>query len=131
MRILPLALVAGFTCTLALGVGSAHAAPPATAAKPAAAKSAVKYDEAKLTALEAKLTKNPKDAKLKSEVAEANFQVGYATMMNPELPPRMKYGAALKKYRRALALNPKHAEALKNKDMIEGIYKQMGRPVPQ
>lgn len=133
MRTLPLALAAGLTCMLALAAGSVHAAPPAKAAKPAAAaaKPAAKYDEAKLEALEAKLAKNPKDAKLKMETAEANYQVGYATMTNPDLPPRMKYGTALKKYRRALALNPKHAEAAKNKDLIEGIYRQMGRPIPQ
>lgn len=131
MRTLPLALVAGLTCTLALTAGSASAAPPAKAAKPAAAAPAAKYDEAKLTTLEAKLAKKPTDAKLKLETAEANYQVGHTMMLNPELPPRVKYRGALKKYRRALELNPKHAKAAKDRDLIEGIYKQMGMPIPQ
>lgn len=118
---------------------SAGASLPARAAKPAAkpgaakptAPAAKKYDEAQLKALEAKLAKSPKDAKLKAEVAEANYQVGHDTMMNPQLPPRMKYGAALKLLRRSLELNPKHAKAAADKKMIEDVYKQMGRPIPQ
>jgi hypothetical protein len=101
---------------------------PKPAAKSAAAPA--KYDEARLKSLEAKLAKKPNDVKLKSETAEANFQVGYAMMINDNLPPRVKYPGALKHYRRALALNPKHAKAAENKKMIEDIYKQMGRPVP-
>jgi tetratricopeptide (TPR) repeat protein len=104
------------------------------AAKPAAAKAApaAKYDEAKLAALEAKLAKAPKDAKLKSEVAEANYQVGYyIEYKKPGLSPREKYRPALKLYRRALELNPKHAKASFEKKQIEDIYKGMGMPIPQ
>lgn len=103
-------------------------APPA--AKPAAAKK-VTYDETKLKALEAKLAKSPKDAKLKKETAEASFQVGFAMMNNEALPPRVKYRGALKHYRRALELEPKHAAAAENKTLIENIYKGMGMEVPQ
>jgi tetratricopeptide (TPR) repeat protein len=118
---------------LMLAAGLALGAPLALVSKPALAKAeaAKKYDEAQLKALEAKLAKKPKDAKLKSEVAEAAFQVGHAMMVNPQLPPRMKYPGALKHFRRALALNPKHAKAAEERKMIEDIYKQMGRPVPQ
>lgn len=105
------------------------AASPAHAAKPAAA--AAKYDEAKLTALEAKLAKNPKDAKLKAEVAEASYQVGHTMMLNPNLPPRLKYRGALKHFRRTLALNPKHPKAAAEKKTIEDVYKSMGMPVPE
>jgi hypothetical protein len=101
------------------------------AAKPAAA-AAAKYDEAKLTALEAKLAKSPKDAKLKLQVAEASYQVGhYVEYDKPGLTPREKYRGALKLYRRALALNPAHKQAKAEKDQIEAIYKQMGMPIPQ
>jgi hypothetical protein len=124
MRIIVLALTLGLLAAL-----------PAAAQKPAkapakSAAAAAKYDEKKLNALEAKLAKNPKDAKLKTQVAEANYQVGHATMIDPKLPPRMKYPGALKRFRRALALNPKHAKAAEEKKMIEDIYRQMGRPVP-
>jgi hypothetical protein len=100
---------------------------PAAKAAPAAAK----YDEAKLKELEAKLAKTPKDEKLKTEVAEAHYQVGHTMMVNDSLPPRVKYPGALKHFTHALALNPKHAKAAEEKKMIEDIYKQMGRPVPK
>jgi hypothetical protein len=125
VRVLPLILSA----SLLTSAVAALAKESKPGAKPAAA-AAAKYDEAKLKTLEAKLAKKPKDAKLKSDTAEANFQVGYAMMINDNLPPRMKYPGALKHYRRALALNPKHAKAAENKKMIEDIYKQMGRPIP-
>ena len=131
MRTLPLALAATLTCSLALAAGSVHAAPPAKAAKPAAATPAAKYDQAKLTALEAKLAKNPKDAKLKVETAEANFQVGFAMEHNPDLAPRVKYPGALRRFRRTLQLNPGHSQAAALKAEIEGIYRQMGRPIPK
>ncbi len=127
VRILPFILSATLltSATAVLAMESKPAAKPAS--KSAAAP---KYDEAKLKALEAKLAKKPTDAKLKTETAEANFQVGYAMMINDNLPPRVKYPGALKHYRRALALNPKHAKAAENKKMIEDIYKSMGRPIP-
>jgi hypothetical protein len=127
MRSTVLALTLGLAALVPAFSGPAYATAPAKA--PAAA--APKYDETKLKALEAKLAKSPKDAKLKSEVAEANYQVGYQMEYNSSLSPREKYRGALAKYRRALALNPKHAKAAKEKDQIEAIYKQMGMPVPK
>jgi len=127
MRLIAIALTAG------LITGAAGAVYAKAAAKPAAAKagSAKKYDEAALKALEAKLARSPKDAKLKSEVAEANYQVGYwVEYQKPGQTPREKYRGALKLYRRALELNPKHANAIKEKEQIEQIYKSMGMPVP-
>lgn len=120
------ALCAALCLTLAGVAGPALAAKPA--AKPAAA--AATYDEAKLKALEAKLAKSPKDAKLKTETAEANYQVGHKMMLDQSLPPRMRYPGALKLFKRALELNPKHAKAAEEKKTIEDVYKQMGRPVP-
>ena len=125
MRALPFILSASLLASAGAAMAMEKASKPATKSVAAA-----KYDEAKLKALEVKLAKKPSDAKLKSETAEANFQVGYAMMINDNLPPRMKYPGALKLYRRALVLNPKHAKAAENKKMIEDIYKQMGRPVP-
>ena len=45
--------------------------------------------------------------------------------------PRLKYRAALGDFRRALMLDPANAKAKENAAFIEGIYKSMGRPVPQ
>lgn len=124
------------TATLALCLAVALTAgfvsrPAVVSAAQASAHKAPKYNEKQLAALEAKLKKNPRDAKLKQTVAEANFQVGHEMMVNPELPPRVKYPGALKHFRRALALNPKHKQAAGEKKMIEDIYHQMGRPIPQ
>jgi hypothetical protein len=126
MRNTTLALLAAF----ALMAPVAAPAAQKPAARPAA-KAAAKYDEAKLKALEAKLAKKPADAKLKAEVAEANYQVGHTMMYNDSLPPRIKYRGALKLFRRAMELNPKHAQAAADRKQIEDIYKQMGMPIQQ
>jgi tetratricopeptide (TPR) repeat protein len=130
MRIVPLILAAGLCCGTVAWAQSGGATSKKPAGKPAAA-APKKYDEAQLAALEARLAKSPKDARLIAETAEANYQVGYAAMVNPDLPPRTKYPAALKRFRRALALNPKHVKAARDKKQIEDIYTQMGRPIPE
>ena len=90
-----------------------------------------KYDEAKLKTLEADLAKSPDKAELKAEVAEANYEVGYVMMTNPDLPPRVKYRGALKLFRRTLELKPDHQQATASKNEIERIYTSMGRPIPE
>jgi hypothetical protein len=139
MRLQTQALRAGLCAALLAAAVPVRAGKPAKpAAKPAGkapAKPAAKAgagDEARLQALEAKLKKSPGDAKLKQQVAEASYKAGhYIEYDKPGLSPREKYRPALKLYRRALELNPKHALAAKEKDQIEAIYKQMGMPVPQ
>jgi hypothetical protein len=84
------------------------------------------HDDAK-----AAFDKVPKDEKAKKAYVEATVKLGTATMMSPDLPPREKYRGALAFYREALKVDPSNAEANNNKKLIEGIYKQMGRPVPQ
>lgn len=126
MRLSVLTLAAGLCL---LPAAASFAAKPA--AKPAAAAPAGPIDAAKLKELEAKLAKKPTDAKLKSAAADGNFQVGHAMMIDDSLPPRMKYPGALKHFRRALELNPKHAKAAEEKKQIEDVYKQMGREVPK
>ncbi len=127
MRIQTLALAALALLTPVAGALAVEKSAPPVVAKSGGAK----YDETKLKVLEAKLTKAPKDVKLKTETAEANFQVGHAMMINPELPPRVKYRGALKFFRRSLELNPKHAGAAADKKQIEDVYKSMGMPIPQ
>jgi tetratricopeptide (TPR) repeat protein len=81
--------------------------------------------------LEAKYKKNPKDSKLKLQLAQAKYEYGHARMLDNALSPRNKYRPALKAFREALKLNPDHKQAKADKDMIENIYRQMGMPVPQ
>ncbi|MCX6136686.1 MAG: hypothetical protein NTV54_04220 [Ignavibacteriales bacterium] len=56
----------------------------------------------------------------------------YATFLMYEspLPPKQKYSTALKMYRSAVKLDPTNKVAKENIATIEGIYQQMGRPIP-
>lgn len=96
----------------------------------AATDPAVKKLEAAAAKLEKELKARPKDAALRNRVAEAYYQAGHTMMLSDKLGPRVKYRGALKHFRTALSLNPKHAKAAAEKKTIEDIYKSMGRPVP-
>jgi len=89
--------------------------------------------DAAITMLEAELKKgNAKDAAaLKTALAEAHFAAGDTAMNNEKMPPFRKYPAALRSFRKVLEYDKNHAKAKANIATIEGIYKQMGRPVPQ
>jgi tetratricopeptide (TPR) repeat protein len=52
-------------------------------------------------------------------------------MFDSSLPPREKYRPALKYYNKVLEIDPKNAEASKNKKQIEDIYESMGMPIPK
>jgi tetratricopeptide (TPR) repeat protein len=109
--------------------GALFAADPAVekARKEIAAK---KYDEA-ITALEAAHKKNPKSAEVTKALADAYLAKGDSFMYNDQLPPRMKYPTALKAYRQVLVYDKTNKKAQTQIATIEGIYKSMGRPVPQ
>lgn len=66
----------------------------------------------------------------KKTIAVAYAERGTFRMNDDDAGARVKYRAALDDYRKALAADPANAEAKKNKQMIEDIYKSMGRPVP-
>jgi TPR repeat protein len=72
-----------------------------------------------------------KDPKAKDAYVTATVKYATGTMLADSLGPKEKYPGALKLYREALKVDPNNKEALSNKDLIEGIYKQMGRPIPQ
>ena len=52
-------------------------------------------------------------------------------MISTVLIPKIKYPEALRLYREVLTLQPKNKSARKNKDLIESIYRSMGRPIPK
>jgi tetratricopeptide (TPR) repeat protein len=89
-----------------------------------------KFEEA-VAVLEPAAKAAPKDAAVKSAMVEALMGNGDAYMYNEKLPPFKKYPAALKSYRRVLEFDKTNQKAKDNVSMIEGIYKSMGRPVPQ
>lgn len=90
-------------------------------------------NDAAITMLDAELKKgNAKDAPaLKAALAEAHFAAGDKVMNDEKLPPFRKYPAALRSFRKVLEYDKTHAKAKSNIATIEGIYKSMGRPVPQ
>ena len=118
--------VFGFVMLAGLLLFGADGATDAAKKKMAAGK----YEEA-VTDLDAAYQKNPKSAELKKALAGAHFAQGEATMKNEQLPPMRKYPAALRAFRKTVALDPAHAGAKDNIKAIEDVYKSMGRPVPQ
>ena len=89
-----------------------------------------KYEEA-IQMLEESYKSNPTLDSLKPALANAYLQYGNFLMYKSDLPPQQKYRKALFEYRRVLAVDPSNVEAKQNKDLIEGIYRQMGRPIPE
>ena len=66
----------------------------------------------------------------KKAIAAAYTARGIFRMNDDKAGARVKYRASLDDYRAALKADPTNADAKKNKEMIEGIYKSMGRPIP-
>lgn len=89
-----------------------------------------KFDEA-VALLETEQKAKPKDAAVSKALADASFAHGTALMNDDALPPMRKYPAALRAFRRTTALDPSNKKAQESITLIEGIYKSMGRPVPQ
>jgi tetratricopeptide (TPR) repeat protein len=120
----------GKTVLLILGASLAlFAANPKVADAQAKVK-AGKFEEA-LAALAPLHKSNPKDAEVNKALAEAHLKYGDSFMYNESLPPRQKYAPALRQYRAALAVDPANKDAQTKIKLIEDIYKQMGRPIPQ
>ena len=110
--------------------GALMAADPKIVAEAKAMNKAGKHTEA-VAALEGALKTSPKDAvAIKAALAESYLAIGDGAMSG-ELPPRQKYPTALRAYRKTLEFDKTNKKATETIGQIEGIYKQMGRPVPQ
>lgn len=88
-----------------------------------------KYDEA-IAELSSAYTKK-QSSELKKALADANMAKGDYFLNSPNVPPRTKYPESLRAYREVLKYDKENARAKQNIATIEGIYKQMGRPIPQ
>ncbi len=120
-----LILLTALSCLL---VATAMAQTPAQQKKDAAdlAKLGKQRDAAKLA-----MTKHPGNQKQTHSFVEINDVYANKTMTAAWLTPHEKYSKALKLYRESLKADPHDAEAKKWVDMIESIYKSMGRPIPK
>ena len=88
-----------------------------------------KYDEA-IAELETSYKAKPQP-EVKNALVEANLAKADAFMNDQTAPPRIRYTTALRAYRATLKYDPQNKKAQENIATIEGIYKQMGRPIPQ
>ena len=105
------------------------------AADPAVAESkklvaAKKYDEA-IAALEKAQKAHPKAADVQKAFADTYLAQADSYMADESLPPRQKYPNALRAYRKVLIYDKTNKHAQEQIASIEGIYKSMGRPIPQ
>lgn len=73
----------------------------------------------------------PKSPQLKGAYARATNNLASAVMVSPALDSKAKYPKALRLYREVLKVQPKNAEALKYRDLIESIYRSMNKPIPR
>lgn len=87
-----------------------------------------KYDKA--ISILKELNEESSDKQTVSALANAHLQYGNFLMYNEELDRKVRYVSALKEYRAALALDNNLAEARSNAELIESIYKSMGREIP-
>jgi len=67
----------------------------------------------------------------KKQFIDKHLAAGLYLMYEAKLNPTEKYGPALKHFNKVLEADPNNQEAKQNKQMIEDIYNQMGRPIPQ
>ena len=85
----------------------------------------------KMNASKAAFEKDKKNNKLKASYIKDAMAVADMTLEALYLSPKQKYPASLRLYRAVLKLDSKHKAANEKKNLIEGIYKSMGRPVPK
>lgn len=73
----------------------------------------------------------PKDAKLKKKYVDSAVAFGLGNEYAETLPPNKKYRLALQYFREALKLDPKNKIAKEQINLIESIYKSMGKEIPK
>jgi hypothetical protein len=74
---------------------------------------------------------SPNDEFVKKAQIDAHLKYANYLMYESLLPPKEKYPSALRQYRLIATIDSANDEAKQNINLIEGIYNQMGRPIPQ
>lgn len=74
--------------------------------------------------------KKPSPAAKKTYLAAA-LKYADAVLISPALGPKDKYPKSLRVYREVRKVEPTNKAAKEKIDLIEGIYKSMGRPIPK
>jgi hypothetical protein len=78
-----------------------------------------------------KVYEKDKNEANKKKFIDLHLKAGLYLTYEANLNPKEKYGPALRQFKKVLEADPKNSEALQNKQQIEDIYTQMGRPIPQ
>jgi hypothetical protein len=68
---------------------------------------------------------------VKPALSLAYLAYGEDWMYKKGVPPFERYPAALRNFRKAIDADPSNRKAKDHVNTLEGIYKSMGRPVPQ
>jgi len=74
---------------------------------------------------------SPNDELVKKAQVDGHLKYANFLMYESLQPPKEKYPSALRQYKLVASIDPNNAEAKENINLIEGIYNQMGRPIPQ
>lgn len=75
--------------------------------------------------------KKPKDVKFRKNYISLSLLLANNTQASMALGSKEKYPKALRLYREVLKTDPTNKEAKTNRDLIESIYRSMGRPIPK
>lgn len=67
----------------------------------------------------------------RSALIAAAMKLADTVLVSPALSPKDKYPRSLRAYREVKKLDPKHIAAQEKIELIEGIYRSMGRPIPK
>lgn len=72
----------------------------------------------------------PRDAKVRQNYVYATVKLGMRTMYSAALTPHEKYTKAYVLFKEALKVDPTNRDAKENKELIESVYRSMGRKPP-
>ena len=80
--------------------------------------------------LDSKIAQLQKSGGSKKTLSVLYTKRGMERMMDGQASPHIKYPAALQDFRKAVKLDPANTEAVNSKNLIESIYRSMGRSIP-
>jgi hypothetical protein len=73
----------------------------------------------------------PGNSALRAAAGEAYYKAGHEMMVSAKLNRKVKYRGALRLFREALRVDPAQRQAAGEKQLLEDIYRSMGRPIPR
>lgn len=81
-------------------------------------------------AARAELEANPDATETRDQFLVVAYMYAETRMYDPSLTPQEKYPESLRIFRDIVAMEPGHDDARAQIQVIEGIYRELGRPIP-